>query len=442
VGWRRAATLLASIGALAAATGAQASSPVLVIVGAGDGHGVGMSQTGAEGLALHGYSARAILSHYYTGTSVERLPPGRSVSVLLQSGRRRVTFGGATRAGVRPLDPAATYIVAAARDGEVALESAHGQLLAHLPAPLAISGPALLTLDGRAINRVVDGRYRGSLQVVLRGRRLDVVNIVGIESYVRGVVPAESLAGWAEPELQAQAIAARSYALASPPRRPGEFDLYADTRSQMYGGFDAETPASDAAVETTRGEVVTYDGQPVVTYYFASSGGVTESVQNAFSGAAAEPYLRAVLDPYDATRFGPITMSLRTADRKLRGIVKGTLRAIHVTQRGYSPRVLEAEVLGSDGTTTVTGERLAAALGLQSTWACFTVTSDAAQLAADWARACARPTTPPDDRLPPTQPTGGGTTAPGGATGASGPTGPTGASGPAGTTAGGAVGPG
>jgi stage II sporulation protein D len=428
VGWRRAATFLALPVALAAAQSARASA-VLVIEGAGDGHGVGMSQVGAEGLALHGYNAKQILSHYYTGTSLGHLAGGRLVTVLLQSGLRSIVFSGARRAGPRHLNASSIYIATSARGGRIALESEHGRLLSYLTAPLQLTGASPLTLEGAALSGVIDGRYRGSLGLSESGRRLDVINRVGLESYLKGVVPSESPATWSAAELQAQAIAARSYAVASQPQQG--FDLYADTRSQQYGGYNAETPATDAAVEATIGEVVTYKGQPVTTFYFASSGGETENVQDAFAGAAPEPYLRAVLDPFDATRFGPLTMTLRAAQRKLRGLVHGSLEAIDVTRRGMSPRVVAANIVGTRGTTAVSGEVLAGALGLQSTWDCFSVTSDAAHLAADWARACARPSRLP--RLPPIAPpigsTGGGTVAPAGATG------PTPATGQNGSTA-------
>jgi stage II sporulation protein D len=408
-----------------------------------------MSQVGADGLAQHGYSAAQILAHYYTGTSLERLAPGRIVTVLLQSDLRSVVFSGATRADSRPLNQASAYIATVSASGRIALESEHGRLLSYLAAPLEVTGPDPITFDGAATSGVVDGRYRGSLELDPSNGRLDVINRVGVESYLRGVVPAESPPSWPPAELEAQAIAARSYTVASPPQQPG-FDVYADTRSQQYGGYDAETTATDAAVSATAGEVVTYGAKPVATYYFASSGGATESVQNVFMGATPEPYLMAVLDPYDTTSFGPITMSLQSAQRRLAGIVRGTLRSIVVTRRGLSPRVVSANVVGSQGTTTVSGPTLAAALGLQSTWACFTVTADAAHLAADWASACARPAHLPSAITGPLVPPGGGAIAPPGATGATGPTGATsalgasggtGATAPTGSTGGGVLGP-
>jgi stage II sporulation protein D len=452
VGRRHGAAVLALVAALAGAGSAAAAGPVLVIDGAGDGHGVGMSQTGADGLALHGYSTRAILKHYYTGTTVGRLATTHIVTVLLQSGLRSVVFSGATRAGTRAVRPAATYIATTAPNGELALESAHGRLLSYLPAPLHVSGPGPITFDGAASSGVVNGRYRGSLNIVLDGSRLDVINRVGLESYLRGVVASESPSSWPAAELEAQAIAARSYAVASAPA--GSFDLYADTRSQEYGGYNAEAPSGDAAVAATAGEVVTYAGKPVVTYYFASSGGATENVANVFPGVAPEPYLRGVIDPYDASHFGPFTISVHSADARLRGLVNGTLESIVVTRRGVSPRVVSADLIGSGGTTTVSGLQLERALGLQSSWACFTVSSSSATVAAGWDRACGRPvklrnvpsgasgetgTTVGGGAVAPTGP--GGPTGRSGASGATGTAGASGQTAASGSSAGGAVGP-
>src|SRR6202161_3441598 len=96
---------------------------------------------------------------------------------------------------------------------------------------------------------------------------------------------------------EAQAVAARSYALAT--LKPGQpFDLYADNRSQMYGGVAAETPATNDAVAVTAGQVLTYDGQIIVAYYDSNSGGRTAPVQDVFPGDAPEPYLVSVSDPY------------------------------------------------------------------------------------------------------------------------------------------------
>jgi stage II sporulation protein D len=154
------------------------------------------------------------------------------------------------------------------------------------------------------------------------------------------------------------------------------FDQYADTRSQVYNGISGETAATDEAVAATTGEVVVFDGKPIVTYYFSTSGGRTENVENVFLGADPAPYLRSVEDPYDAAspRHRWVRrMSLRSAQRRLGGLVKGRLRRIKVLRRGLSPRVVRAQIVGSRGRTNVSGPTLRSKLGLYDTWARFTV---------------------------------------------------------------------
>ena len=266
--------------------GAANRSKQLVIRGAGDGHGVGMSQEGALGYALHGYSDRAILGRYYAGTAIGEAPRGAVIRVLVGDKVRRVP----------------------------------------------------------------------------------------LERYVQGVVSAEMPSSWPLAALEAQAIASRTYALTSH-AGGSRFNVYADSRSQVYEGPAAETPQTNAAVAATAGQIVTYAGRPVTTYFFASSGGMTEDVQNGFPGAEPEPWLRGVIDPYDQ---GPlhtwtVTMSFAAAAARLRGLVQGSLMGIEVTKRGYSPRIVSAEILGSKGRTAVSGPELAARLGLDATWAYFSV---------------------------------------------------------------------
>jgi SpoIID/LytB domain protein len=204
---------------------------------------------------------------------------------------------------------------------------------------------------------------------VLIGKR---VRSMPLETYVRGVVAAEMPSSWPAAALEAQAVACRTYALTAH-AGGSRFDVYADTRSQVYRGPAAYTPATDAAVAATAGQIVTYEGSPAITYFFASSGGRTENVENGFPGAAREPWLRGVRDAYER---GPlhtwtVSLSFSKAESLLHGLVRGSFEAIEVTRRGYSPRVVSAYIVGSGGRTLVGGAELAARLGLYSTWAYF-----------------------------------------------------------------------
>jgi stage II sporulation protein D len=140
----------------------------------------------------------------------------------------------------------------------------------------------------------------------------------------------------------------------------------------MYRGFSAETPATNSAVASTSGEVVTYNGEVVVTYFFSTSGGHTENVENVFSSSDPKPWLRGVDDPYDSAspyhRWGPFTWSRRTLDAKLGNLVKGRFRSINVVSRGVSPRVVKAYVVGSGGRKAATGSQLRDRLELRDSW--------------------------------------------------------------------------
>jgi stage II sporulation protein D len=209
------------------------SATVHTVRGAGWGHGIGMSQYGAYGFAERGRGYRDILSHYYSGT---RLSSGsRSVRVLLQPVDPYIRFRGATRAGDKELSPSTTYVARASR-GAISLRTSSGKRVGRFRSPLRAERPGRpLRLLGRALNGVTSGLYRGAVEMRLDGRGLTAINVVGMDPYVQGVVPGEMPSSWHPEALKAQAVAARSYALATD--KPGPFDQYPDTRSQVYRGL-------------------------------------------------------------------------------------------------------------------------------------------------------------------------------------------------------------
>ena len=355
--------------------GPASAASTLFIRGGGYGHGVGMSQYGAYGYALEGWTYEQILAQYYTGTALGTTNPDQTVRVLLGTGS--AAFAGATQAGGKALNPSLTYDVIPLASGQLALvnQTTHKQV-DKVNAPLTATGPTPLSLAGL-------GAYRGSLEVRPNGLHgIYTVDVVGLDDYVRGVIAAEMPSTWAPEALKTQAVAARTYAITTDVAG-GFYDLYSDTRSQMYEGVSAETPATDAAVAATAGQVVTYDGAPVVTYIFSSSGGHTENVEDVWPGASAAPWLRGVDDPYDGAGGDPYhswtrQLGVPAAAKRLGRLVKGKLVGVRVTQRGASPRIVSAVVIGTRGTTTVSGAQLENAFGLFSTWAAFTTISAAA----------------------------------------------------------------
>jgi stage II sporulation protein D len=234
---------------------------------------------------------------------------------------------------------------------------------------MTAAGAPTVTLAGK-------GTYRGSLEVRASGSSLQVINVVEIEDYVRGVVSKESPASWPLEALKAQAVAARSYGL-STGIRGGSFDLYDDTRSQAYGGVAAETAKTDQAVSSTRLQVVLYAGEVAQTFFFSTSGGHTENNENSSLGFGqpAIPYLRGVDDPFEADAGSPYEhwkrkFSVGRMNSALHSIgLRGKLKNVAVTQRGISPRIVRANLIGTGGTTAVNGPQLRTALGLPDTWA-------------------------------------------------------------------------
>jgi stage II sporulation protein D len=367
------AITLAVAGGLAAPADA---AKRFTIRGAGFGHGVGMSQYGAMGYASHGWDYKRILAHYYTGTALGTLDQPREVRVLLQSTSGSASFSGATRAGGRPLSPNKTYVVRGRAGGQVQLTSRSGRVLATVPAPLRATGQQPLTLKGRAGNGRVNGTYRGALEFragTFGG--INAINAVDVDDYVQGVVPLESPSSWPIEALKAQAVAARTYALTTTKGGDG-FDHYPDTRSQVYGGAAVEVASTNEATQATADQLVIYQGRPVATYFFSTSGGRTEDVENTSLGDTPQPWLKSVVDEFDSVsprhRWGPIRMSYASARARLGSLVRGRFKGIKVVTRGRSPRIVAADVVGSRGRTRVTGATLRAEFGLYDTWAYFT----------------------------------------------------------------------
>jgi SpoIID/LytB domain protein len=338
-----------------------------IVHGRGFGHGVGMSAYGAYGYALHGKGYRFILGHYYTGTTIGQLAAPRVVRVLLDISPGDVVFSGATGACGQSLDPKRSYEAhRVARS--VRLRTSGGKPLANCGRRLRAAGAGSIDIAGL-------GRYRGALETVPTDESsgsLNVVNALAVDQYVKGVIPNESPPSWPMAELQAQAVASRSFALTGGVGGNG-FDLYSDTRSQVYKGLESEYRSSNEAAESTRGQVVMYGGKIAETLFSACSGGHTESIQDVFGGPAI-PYLQGVPDPYDGEcplHEWTLRFSGPEISAKLGAYLDGRLKQVVVTRTGVTPRIIEAKLIGTGGDTMVTGEQLEVALGGYATWMTF-----------------------------------------------------------------------
>lgn len=352
---------------LAAASSAAAKGQ-WIVTGAGFGHGIGMSQYGAFGSAKKGLGYDAILKQYYTGT-VLGPTTSSTVRVLLLPYQPLVRFKGASAACGAPLSEAATYS-AKRKGGKVILLAGRRRI--------GNCGPLLSATGGDSVVLLGKGTYRGALEVrpAKVPGRLNAINAVELEDYVRGVISRESPASWPQEALKAQAVAARSYAIASPVGGAG-FDQYDDTRSQVYGGVGAETASTNQAVAGTSLQVLTYKGKVAQTFFFSTSGGQTENNENSFLGGTPMPYLRGVSDPNEALANSPYHVwtrkfTQRGIQAELGSLVRGSLKRIVVLRRGVSPRIIKARLVGTRGATIASGPTLRARLGLPDTWATFT----------------------------------------------------------------------
>ena len=378
------------------ASGAHGSGEyAFTITGRGWGHGIGMSQWGAYGLAEHGKGYEAILRHYYTGIRFGEVK-NRTLRVLLRQGLSsvRLTCADAytVQGGAGPFTIAGgtTATVTRAGDGYRVVAGSFDRVF---DAAVTFTPTQTRLAVVTATDLGQTGMHRRRIQVAASGASLLMINLVALESYLRSVVPHEVSPSWPSAALRAQVCAARSYAESARRSATGRWDLYCDVRSQAYGGVEWEDGRTDAAVWATRGVVPMYDGSPIQAFYFSCSGGRTESIENAWQTSAV-PYLKSVDDPYDSAAplhtWGPLRRTPAEMADALRGAARGTVRAVYRVRAGDSPRTVKAAIIGSEGTTYLDGNTLRTRLGLNSTWATFTSMSIRPSAAGRWWRRPAR----------------------------------------------------
>lgn len=360
------------------------ASATVTIKGRGYGHGHGMSQYGAEGAARKGLTYRQIAEFYYPGTAwgtakgrVTVLLTADTTDDLIVEARSGLTVRdtAATERTKLPDNGATRWRVAVGTDGVSRVSYRDRRWHAWK----TLKGEGEFYAGGEPITLVIPGgerSYRGRLRVAVTGSGERVtVNALDLESYLKGVVPLEIPASWSTEAVRAQAVAARTYA--SYERRHPLSDAYqlCDTTScQVYGGVDAEHPASDAAVDATAGIVLTSGGEPAFTQFGSSSGGWTS--------AGSVPYLPARRDPYDGWSGNPVhTWTTAVDDARLEQAwpAIGNLTRIAVTARDgnghWGGRVRSIALRGTGGRVVVSGDTFRSVLGLRSTWLSFTISA-------------------------------------------------------------------
>ncbi|TAL06065.1 MAG: SpoIID/LytB domain-containing protein, partial [Chloroflexota bacterium] len=267
--------------------------------GRGFGHGVGLSQYGARGRALAGQSAAEILAHYYTGTTIGTIATDTPIRVLLlddfapTAGTPLTIYGRGgswTVGGIADTFPADARLRLFPPSGSsgwrTVVDSAGGQVL--FDGPAAADFQVTPATDATTIQLFskpsTNDLYRGTIRIKVSGSTLDAINLLPLETYLRGVVPSEMPTSWPLEARISQTIVARSYAayhlVAS-----GTYDVFDDTRSQVYLGVRREHPDADAVILATAGQVVRSGSSIANTLFHSTAGGWTENNENVYVSA-------------------------------------------------------------------------------------------------------------------------------------------------------------
>ena len=235
---------------------------------------------------------------------------------------------------------------------------------------MALRASTLLTVQNDDPRGIWLGsrRYRGVLRISGRGGRLRVVNSLGIETYLASVVGSEMPHRWPLAALQAQAVAARTYALKQR-SRGGAWDVKATVASQVYRGAQSETPSTRQAVASTRALVLVHGGRLIDAVFHSSSGGVTEA--SGMVWRRQHPYLVSVPDHDQHSPVHRWEQWFDPSGLRQRLPETGGLQAVEVLSRSGSGRVRQARLRGPRGSLVLSGAELRKRLGLKSTLVSF-----------------------------------------------------------------------
>ena len=375
-------------------------------IGSGYGHGVGMSQIGARAKALAGESATAILAYYYSGTQVETATDSQILRInighLLKSTKIRSDSSDAkiqlfsgilserkTASELLTL-PSKTTLNVDLSENDLNISTTRGatttQVTTGKSFTLRWSGTRHLegapTVLSVTTNNIVNKYRYGQIQFKiikdkLLGNRLEVINSVRLQDeYLWGI--SEVPSSWPVAALQAQAIASRTYALAKANRIRSACNchLYGSISDQSFVGFSKESEEFygnfwKSAVESTTGQIITYDGLPITAYFTSSTGGVTETSEHAWG--TATPFTQSVpdtasadvaLNPRFAAWSRQITQSVIAAAFLLPEVL-----SLQVLSLNPSGTVEKIQATSSKGlTATLTGETFRSRSKLPSAW--------------------------------------------------------------------------
>lgn len=357
----------------------------LAITGHGYGHGHGMSQYGAQGAALKGLTWKQIVAFYYPGT---RLARGTGEIRVLVTADTSTDVAVAPRSGlsVRDRGTGRTYRLPTisgltswrlnVSGTKTVIGYKTSRWHSYEPGGLrALVGDGEFFASGPITLQLPSGsrQYRGMLRSASPSKgssARDTVNVLSLDEYVKGVVPSEMPASWKPEAVRAQAVAARTYATWSRDSNASRYYQICDTTAcQVYRGMSAEDSRSNAAVDATAGQILTYKGKPAFSQFSSSNGGWTS--------AGSVPYLPAKADPYDAVAGNKghswkTTVPVSTLEKRYS---LGTLQRIRITSRDghgdWRGRVNTMVLDGSRKDVTISGDTFRGIYGLRSRWFTF-----------------------------------------------------------------------
>jgi SpoIID/LytB domain protein len=364
---------------------ALAATTTLNLEGHGWGHGHGMSQWGAAGAASKGLSYSQILAFYYPGTKAANVGnPTMKVYLASQYAVNHDNVHISNPGTIVMYDEKTKHQFSFRSTGTWRVVVSGGLFQLQLASngvwvtKVKAYGPIHIDTT-RSLNHIsypVDRYYTGWLSMVpTSSASFQTIAHVGMQSYLEGVVPSEAISSWPAAALQAQAVAARSYAdyhIAHP--RSANYHVYDTTTDQVFGGATAAVASTNAAVVATSGVVRTYGGAAILAQFSSSNGG--------WATDGGEPYMPAHADPYDGVLPNSVhswTATLPASALQAKYPSIGTLTALTVTSRDgngdWGGRVLGATLTGTAGSVSVTGADIYSAYswptnstGLRSTW--------------------------------------------------------------------------
>ncbi|MCB0911408.1 MAG: SpoIID/LytB domain-containing protein [Propionibacteriaceae bacterium] len=355
-------------------------SGAVTVVGAGWGHGKGMSQWGAYGAASKGLSYAEIIDFYYPGTTLKTATNQTMRIWITADNNNKVYFR--PDSGLIVKDSAGKKVTLPTgskytkwrinRVGSkrvLAYRSTSGKYVRYSNSLNPGRVWYVKNTKTNKVRLVIPGgttkTYRGRIAAKFSGSGMRTVNHVPMESYLRSVVPAEMPASWNADAVRAQAVAARTYAAWMKANTSySGYDLCDTSACQVYKGVEYEHPSSDAAIEASANKMAMYKGAPALTMFSSSNGGWSAS------GGSGYPYLKAQKDPYDGVKRDQ-SWSVTLSSTKIQNAYSsiGKLEAVQVTERDgdgtYGGRVETIKIKGSKGSVTVSGGTFKSKFGLK-----------------------------------------------------------------------------